>query len=107
KAEAQGGASEMALASVAKTNQAWVVGSYAEKDGQHFFHTVVLMDPQGAVAGRYRQIHLSGPETGWASSGDAFTVVSTPLGRVGLVVADELEIPEVIGMYTSHAADIL
>lgn len=34
------------------------IGSYLERDGQHFYNTGVVFDPAGEVIAKYRKIHL-------------------------------------------------
>ena len=105
-AEPQGGPSEAELGSLAKAGDGYVVGSYPERDGDAVFHTVALAAPDGAIIARYRATHLTADQA-WAKPGNQFVVVSTPLGRIGLVVGEELAVPEVFGMYSAERADIL
>jgi predicted amidohydrolase len=107
RAEARGGAFEQALGAAAKAGAGYVVGSYPERDGDKVYHTVTLAGPEGTVLGRYRATHLSAATAGWASAGDAPVVIDTPLGRVGLALAEELRVPELGGLYGALRADIL
>lgn len=100
-AEDRGGPSEQALVQMA--GQGWVVGSYRERDDDQVFHTVALASSAGVLA-RYRATH---PLADWASPGHSFVVVDTPIGRLGLVLAEELQVPEVLGMLCSRRADIV
>ena len=59
------------------------------------------------MLGRDRATHLSAATAGWASAGDAPVVIDTPLGRVGLALAEELRVPELGGLYGALRADIL
>lgn len=107
KAEARGDAFEQALSAAARTGSGFVVGSYPERDGDKIYHTVALAGPDGAVLGRYRVTHLSAETATWASAGDGPLVIDTPLGRVGLAVAEELRVPELGGLYGVLRTDIL
>lgn len=107
KAEARGGAFEQALSAAARAGRGFVVGSYPERDGDRIYHTVVLAGPDGAVLGRYRATHLSAATATWASAGDGPAVIDTPLGRIGLAVAEELRVPELGGLYGALRTDIL
>lgn len=107
KAEARGGAFEQALGAAAKAGAGYVVGSYPERDGDKVYHTVALAGPEGSVLGRYRATHLSAATAAWASAGDAPVVIDTPLGRVGLALAEELRVPELGGLYGALRTDIL
>jgi predicted amidohydrolase len=105
--EAPGGPSEQKLVKLAVAGGGWVVGSYAEKEGDQRYHTVAMADPQGKIIARYRSTHLGEADRSWASAGDKWVVVPTPIGRIGLVVGEELAIPEVYGMLSALRADIV
>ena len=107
RAEARGGDFEKALGAAAKAGAGYVVGSYPEREGEKIYHTVVLAGPEGTVLGRYRATHLPAATAAWASAGEGPVVVDTPLGRVGLVLAEELRVPELGGLYGALRTDIL
>lgn len=107
RAESRGGAFETELAARAKAGKGYLVGSYPERDGSRVFHTVVLVGPAGTVLGRYRATHLTEAERAWATPGDEPMVIVTPMGRLGLASAGDLEVPELIGLYQTLRADIL
>jgi hypothetical protein len=60
----------------------------------------------GEIVARYRATH-AGPGDAWAKTGDTFVVVPTTIGRIALVLADELAVPEVFGVYSAERADIV
>lgn len=64
-------------------------------DGKRY-HTAYLVGPSG-IAAKYRKAHLSARERAWATPGDALAAVhaSAALGRVALMLGDEVWIPEV------------
>lgn len=107
RAEARDGAFEKALTAAAKAGSGWLVGSYPERDGDKVYHTVVLAGPEGKVLARYRATHLDATTKAWAAAGDAPTLVDTPLGRIGLALTSELQVPELGGLYGALRADIL
>lgn len=107
RAEARGGDFEKALGAAAKAGVGYVVGSYPEREGDKIYHTVALAGPEGTVLGRYRATHLPPATAAWASPGDGPVVVDTPLGRVGLALAEELRVPELGGLYGALRTDIL
>ncbi len=105
-AEPQGGPSETVLADLARRGGGYVAGSYPERAGDRVFHTVALADPAGKIAARYRATHLGVDQT-WAKQGDQFVVATTMIGRIALVLGDELALPEVFGVYSAERADIV
>ena len=105
-AEPRGGPSETLLAGLAKDGGGYVAGSYPERDGDVVFHTVALAAPNGDIIARYRATHLS-PDQPWAKPGDRFVIAPTSIGRIALVLGDELAVPEVFGVYAAERADIV
>jgi predicted amidohydrolase len=104
--EEHGGPSERDLKELARRGKGYVVGSYAEKAGNLFYHTVALASPAGEIVARYRATH---PKAGspWAAAGDDFVVAETPIGRIGLLLLDETAIPETFGHLAAQRADVI
>jgi predicted amidohydrolase len=105
-AEPHGGPSETLLVELARKGGGYVAGSYPERDSDAVFHTVALAAPSGDIVARYRATHLA-PDGVWAKAGDQFVIAPTSIGRVALVLGDELSVPEVFGMYSAERADIV
>ncbi|MFY3768859.1 Glutamine-dependent NAD(+) synthetase [Providencia manganoxydans] len=106
-AEKQGGTFEQTITKIAAAGKGYVVGSYPEIDIDKLYHTVVLAGPAGEILARYRVTHLNERDKGWASAGNAVSVTSTPIGRIALAAAHELEVPELGGLYSTLRADII
>lgn len=106
-AEKQGGTFEQMLTKIAAAGKGYVVGSYPEIDVDKLYHTVVLAGPAGEILARYRVTHLNERDQGWASAGHAVSVTSTPIGRIALAAAHELEVPELGGLYSTLRADVI
>ena len=105
--EPNNGYSENYLSRLAKRGKGYAVGSYAEiGDAGRVFHTVALAGPNGRILGRYRETH---PQSGssWANPGDLPTVIKTPIGRIGLLLAEETVVPETFGILSAMRADII
>jgi hypothetical protein len=83
-----------------------VAGSYPERAGDAVFHTVALASPAGEIIARYRATHV-GLDGVWAKAGDTLVVAPTTIGRVALVLGEELAVPEVFGVYSAERADIV
>ena len=84
----------------------FVVGSHVEHDGGELFHTAVLVRPDGTVAGTYRQTHLD-PEYSWASPGDELPVFDTAIGRIGMLLCQDVRFPEASGVLAVRRADLI
>ncbi|MCL6646748.1 MAG: carbon-nitrogen hydrolase family protein [Chloroflexi bacterium] len=72
------------LTALAAAREVMVVTSLVEEEAGRYFHTVWLIGPSGEL-GRYRQVHLRQPDRAWATPGDRWVTVDTPLGRIGLL----------------------
>jgi predicted amidohydrolase len=66
-----------------------------------------LVNPQGSVHTRYRKAHLSAAEKDWATPGDEIVVADTPLGRFGLMIGDEVWLPEVARILSLRGAEAI
>jgi predicted amidohydrolase len=73
------------------------MGSMVESDGGHLYNTSILLNPAGAIAARYRKIHLFGyqsEETALLEPGEDIVVTDTPWGKSGLSACYDLRFPE-------------
>lgn len=85
----------------------WIVGSLPEADGGEWYHTAYLVDSSGGIAGRYRKAHLNRVERRWAKAGSELPVFDTPVGRLGVLIGDEIWLPEVARVLSLAGAEIL
>jgi predicted amidohydrolase len=85
------------------------MGSLVERVGDRLFNTSLLIDPGGAVAARYRKMHLFGyrsEEGRLLTRGDEVVVVPTPWGRAGLSICYDLRFPELYRRMVDDGAEI-
>jgi predicted amidohydrolase len=83
------------------------VANLVERDGDHLYSTAYLVDATGSVVHRYRKTHLRPDEAAWATPGDRLDVVRTEVGVLGLLVSDEIWVPEVARVLAVSGAEIL
>ena len=69
-AEARGGATETALAAIAKRHRLHLAAPLIERDRDAFYNSFLVFDREGAVIATYRKRHPWYPET-WATPGAA------------------------------------
>ncbi|MEO1189810.1 MAG: N-carbamoylputrescine amidase [Pseudomonadota bacterium] len=86
--------------------------SIFEKDGPHYFNSVVIVDADGALLGVYRKSHIpDGPgyqEKFYFRPGDTgFRVWETKKGRVGVGICWDQWFPEAARAMALKGADIL
>lgn len=71
------------------------------------YSTVVLVGP-GEVLGLYRQLHLSEADEAWCRVGNlGMPTVDLPLGRVALLTATDLLVPESSRIVAKKGADLI
>lgn len=84
-----------------------LVASFVEKDGERYFHTAVLLAPDGKVLGQYRQTHLDPDVAAFLSAGDDLPVFETSIGKIGILLNDDFRFPEASGILSLRRADII
>eukprot|EP00913_Durusdinium_trenchii_P032479 g30408.t1 len=83
-----------------------------EESGQpstgSFFHTAYLIGPAGSILGKYRKTHLNKEEVTWASVGHQLCIIEEPaLGRVAMMMADEVWSPELARCLALAGAEVV
>jgi deaminated glutathione amidase len=89
---------------------AW--GTYLPGDERGVvYNSAVLAGPAGTVLGTYRKTHPFCTELrsrgGWVTPGDDVCVVSTELGRIGLMVCFDGDFPELSRIMALQGAEVL
>ncbi len=107
-AETLDGKSASLAADIAKKYKTYLLFSMPElKDGK-YYETAVLFDFDGKQAGVYRKSHLNDSEQQWATPGNNLPVFNTKdLGRVAIMLNDEVRIPELTEVYALNRADLI
>lgn len=106
-AEGSLGASTQAATDFAGRLRAYVVVSFIEKDGADFYHTASLVGPDGKLVGQYRQTHLDENLATLLKPGNALPVFETDIGRIGLLLNEDVRYPEAGGVLSVKRADII
>ena len=96
-----------ALTALADALQISMVLGVAERDGNVYYNTVVLLDP-GGIYGKYRKLHLTQHDRLWAQVGDlGLPTFDTPAGRIGLATGYDLLFPETLRILAGQGADLV
>lgn len=77
----------------------------AGEDGR-VYDSAVVVGPDGGVLGRYRRRFLWVGERSYVSAGDAPLVVSTSLGRIGVLLGYDLCFPEACATFLHEGVDV-
>ena len=79
----------------------------AERDGNQFYNTTVLVDERGDIALRYRKTHLWASDVGVFTPGDRFETCMWNGLTVGLLICYDIEFPESARAVAALEADLL
>ncbi|UFJ41397.1 carbon-nitrogen family hydrolase [Brevibacillus humidisoli] len=85
-------------------------GSFVERQGDRYYNTSVLFNPEGGIVGTYRKIHLfryGSAEGELLTRGEEISVFDTPFGKVGLATCYDLRFPELFRKQVDLGAEIL
>jgi predicted amidohydrolase len=85
----------------------YVVVSLVERENTLFYSTAYLIDDKGKIAGSYRKAHLGDDERPWATPGSSFTVVETSIGSIGLMIGNEIWLPEMTRILSLRGAEVI
>jgi len=88
-AEHAGGPSQQALSALAREVEMYIGTTFLEVEGDHFFNTFILVNPQGDLAGRVRKQVPAGAEGYFFSGQINHHVIQTPLGNIGIGICQE------------------
>jgi predicted amidohydrolase len=84
----------------------YLVCGLAERSGDVVYNSALLVAPDGGVT-VYRKTHLTSAERSWATAGDGWTIVDTPIGRIGLMIGHDASFPEAGRVLALRGCDII
>jgi len=96
------------LGATAKRNNIWVVAGLNELDGEIIYNTVVLINREGEVAGKYRKVHL--PREEWKQGitpGDEYPIFRTDFGKIAIQICYDWFFPEPEAIFALKGAEII
>jgi predicted amidohydrolase len=99
-----------AFARLALRYRVYIVLGLAERDPARgkSFNSQVVLGPDGMILGRYRKVHLFGPDLLWAEVGDfGYQCVDTCWGRIGLGICCDINYWELMAFLSHNRVDVL
>jgi N-carbamoylputrescine amidase len=101
-----------AMQALAAELQVYIPCSFFERDGQHYYNSIAMIDDEGAVMGVYRKSHIpDGPgytEKFYFRPGNTgFKVWETKYGRIGVGICWDQWYPETARAMMLMGADVL
>ncbi len=94
------------LGKLAKELGVYLVCGLAERADGTLYNSACLVAPDGNIS-VYRKTHLAADEQGWATAGDSWTVVDTPIGRIGLLIGHDASFPEAGRVLALRGCDLI
>ena len=94
------------LAELAKGLGLYLVCGFAERAGDMLYNSACLVAPNREVS-VYRKTHLTADERSWATAGNEWTVVDTPIGRIGLLIGHDASFPEAARVLALRGCDLI
>ena len=108
-AESIPGPATEVFAGLALRHRIYLVLGLAELDraAGKFYNAQVVIGPDGGIMGKYRKIHLFGPDLNWAATGDlGYQSVDTEWGRVGMGVCCDINYWQLIDFLSERRVDM-
>lgn len=101
------GESTSTLIQVAKKINTYLVAGIAEREGDRFYNSAILVGPEGYI-GKYRKIHLFKEEKDLFMPGDLdFAVFKVREAKIGIMICFDWIFPEAARVLTLKGAEII
>ncbi len=84
----------------------WIVGGFAEMDGDSLYNSALVVSPDG-VEGCYRKLHLWNEEKRWFEPGESVPTFETPFGRLGVQICNDLWFSELLIAQARAGVDLV
>ncbi|MFD1954367.1 carbon-nitrogen hydrolase family protein [Paenibacillus thailandensis] len=78
------------LADKAREHQVYIASGLLETDDNEVYNAAVLIDPAGNLIGKHRKVCLNIFEKSFISAGSGIRVIDTKLGRIALMLGNDL-----------------
>jgi len=105
--EIPGGKTTEFLIRLARRKGIHLLGGLAERDGDRFYNSAVLVSP-GGYTGKYRKVHLFFEETLWFTPGDGeFPVFDIGSCRLGVMICFDWYFPEAARVLALKGAQVI
>jgi predicted amidohydrolase len=116
-AEYEGGRSFGFMSALARDNEVYLIGgSIPEHDGDKYYNTSFIFDPDGNLIGKHRKAHLfdvdieGGPsfkESDILSPGDGVTIFDTEFGKVGVAICFDVRFADTFSKMAAEGCHLV
>lgn len=100
------GETAQAWVELANKHELYVIGGYAECEGNDLYNSAILIGPDGYI-GTHRKLHLWNEEKLWFEPGEEIEVFNTKIGRIGMQICYDQWFPELSRIQAAKGADII
>jgi predicted amidohydrolase len=95
---------------ICKELNIYLVFGFLEERNAKLYNTVILIDPEGDIVGRYSKTHFAqgyeiNPDV--YTAGDEYPVFNTPFGKVGMIICYDRQLPEPARIMALKGAQVL
>ncbi|MFK4784941.1 nitrilase-related carbon-nitrogen hydrolase [Fusobacterium sp. MFO224] len=96
------------FSNLAKENNISIIYGMIEIKEEKLYNSAIFIDENGQNIGIYRKTHLNQSDKKWATQGSQLSVFkSETLGKVGILIGEDVMYPEASGVLAINRADII
>ena len=108
-AQTRNGAAARTIAKLCKEHNIAIAYGFAERDNEHVFNSVQMIDATGEAIALYRKTHLWGEQdrTLFSAGDDLIPVVIWKRWRLGFLICYDIEFPEAVRRLALEGAELI
>ena len=91
---------------LARELKVYLLVGFAERRGDKVCNSAMIVSPAGQQVGKYTKAHTAGDEP-YNQKGSEFPVFSTPLGRLGMLICFDRQLPETARILAIKGAEVI
>ena len=86
-----------------------IAGSFYVRDSEeaNSKHSCFVFGPDGQIMGRQEKVHLTVEEMSFCQAGESFNAIETEVGRIGIMIGEDVLFPESGRLLAYQKSDIL
>lgn len=85
----------------------FVCVGYVEEQGERLHNSASVIDPHGQILGSHRKCFLWDFDHDYFTAGNHIEPISTPLGRIGLMICADARLPEIPATLATRGAELI
>jgi predicted amidohydrolase len=92
---------------LARKHKMVVIPNFILREGDVMYDSAVALGPEGNLLGRYDKTHLAPGEEDYFAPGQSVAPITTPFGKIGVVICWDIHFPELTRLHELQDADLL